>query len=190
MSAAHQAKKKSQMLAGGIVAASALIYAAVILPHQLRNRQMARKIESLTHEVDAARTVVQRGRELESQTSEARTALNGRLKDFTGRPMLEWLPEAARPYFERARLTDADLRPDDTKDEEGLPGFKRYSWKVEVALAREGDGMGRLLSAVADLTGENPFIKVADLQVQPDAANPAQLKGAMTLVVLDRAPVK
>lgn len=182
-----QGKLGRNVLAAGVAALGVLIYATVVLPDQQRNRAEARKIQELTSEISSGRAIVQRVRDLESLTSEARAELHNRLGEFAGRPLEEWLPQLVWDHLKGARPLQIALQPEGVWSEDGLPGYQRNAWKAQVSVDGGGDSMSRLFRAVAELAAELRFIKVVDFAVHPNPQNAAQLDCAMTLVVLDRA---
>jgi hypothetical protein len=158
------------------------LYFHWIVPLQNARHDTARRIVDLRHQLELARQSIDHVRNLEQETGHARENLNALIGDFPANSLFVGIPQIVNDHFHRFAIPVSLVRLNTVLDVVGLPGYTRTYWGVAFPLGNDARSVSGLLLAVAELEEQNPFVRVLDLSVRPDAEDPMLRTAAINIV--------
>ena len=181
----HRAKAAGRILLG-MSAVALVAYGGGIAPLQLRNRELERKVGAMTQDVERARALVQKERNLETEASLARRALQSRLEDYPEGSAMVWLPGVVRKHFQQIGMETGEIRARAAVEEPALPGYRRAQWVVSLPVESAPAKLAAFLYAVADLEQQHEILKVIAFQVRPKVEEAQQFEAVLTIEAVIR----
>jgi len=155
-------------------------------PHRKHEKREQEAIARLRGQIDGAAAAGAETRGLEAATEAFRAQIDRPEQKIPGPLAPVSIPDDLKKHFARSGLsvtvklvkTDGELA--------GLPGYARGFWSVTLPLAKTSQQTTGALLATAQFEQQQPFVKVLDLAIQPDPAEPARRLAELYLTAFFR----
>lgn len=160
-------KEEIQKLVLGILLLFGLLYAYFdLLLGPLKNRQLAtqKSVAALDPEIARAKAEVNRARGVEANVPIAQATVAQVNEMIPEGSPVAWFPPRVAEFFKARGLDRAATRMNTEATEEGLPGFRRLSWGIDLPSVN----FIAFANAIAELENEEPLLQITSVKVDSD----------------------
>ena len=155
-----------------------------LVPLAERGRDLGQQLEQEQERTWAARKALRTIAALEAQTDGARAELERLKEGFPPGAALVWFPERVRKHFRESGFEAVSIQPNTTADVPELPGFERSYWAVELPIPGGAKEVRAALVGLARLETADPFLRILDTAIRPDAQDSSRQFAVANVVIL------
>jgi len=155
-------------------------------PHLQHEKREQEAIVGLRGQIDAAIAAGVETRTLETATEAFRAQIDRLEQRIPGPLAPVSFPDDLQKHFARSGLSVSVQHSENDGELAGLPGYARGSWSVALPLVGTSQQTMGALQGMAQLEQQQPFVKVVDLAIQPDPADPARRVAQLELTAFFR----
>jgi hypothetical protein len=95
-----------------------------------------------------------------------------------------WLPPMVKKHFANAALEVSVIRLNSIQEIPETPNFRRGYWSIGVPVEEDGKNIPAVLTTLAQLEKQNPYLRVLDFSIAADPENPGKRIAGMNLTTL------
>lgn len=154
----------------------------------LKEKESAHRLATagLQERMAEARRAIEEVRELEVRKVSERHEIRALFANHPNDAAVIWFPERMKQHFERAGLGGAVTRLNTIRNEAELAGFERSYWAVELLVGPATKQVIEACMSVAEVESLDPSIRVLDVAIRPEPADPARRRMVMNVALLSR----
>ena len=156
----------------------------LIVPLAARGSALRQQLDQVREHTAAARKSLRTITVLEAQKDDARAEMERLEEGLPEGAALVWAPERMRKHFRDAGFDAVSIQLNTFADVPELPCYERSYWAVELPIAGGAKELRAALVGLAGLEMADPFLRILDTAVRPDAQNPARQIAVANVVIL------
>ncbi len=171
--------------AGGLALAAGLVfYLQGIAPLRRREAEAHRSVAALQQRIADADRMVVEVRAMEARAGRERREFAALMGSFPAGPALVWFPEQMKAQFGRSGGVEVVTRLNTTRPVAGLPDFQRTYWAVQMPVGNATSDLREICLAIAALDLSDPFLRVVNATIRPDANDLSRHLAVINIAVL------
>ena len=176
-------KDEIQKMVLGALLLVGLLYAYfdMLLGPLKRAQLMTEKsITEVDPEIARAKAEINRSRAVEASAPGARATVEQVSAMIPEGSPVAWFPPRLADFFKARGVERASTRMNSEASEEGLPGFRRLTWGVDLPAV----DFIALANSIAELENEEPLVQITSLKIDPAAEQVEQQRVLLTVTNL------